>query len=704
MNNRDLMRNLKFIMLCVAVVLAACASTGNSEEAPATKVNLMTVPMPQAEPGYKLMRAYQQSADVASFVTEAKQLLKKDHIKRMVGSLNDAQYAVLYPLLAEMQRQEGDVTQAVRQLLNEPAMDKAKLIATVFQLFPVTRYPLYHRLRQDPALNELPWTQWANNKKILPPKFLPRQATDTHFVQPLIHSASITLFDKPATVANTVKYRAIGSQTWLQAMPLQHEPITNVLTGSIVHLAPATTYEVEVTLQNHNAAPAQQHLTFTTRANTPPINPDKVYQLADIYQGGTLDLAALNISGDENGWAKIVGSPELPVEANAGDNYAINIGAQSYIYFEDITVKGGRRFAVHSDKAHHLWFNQCDISGWGRAPGHIKNGVAYESENANNPINYDAGFYLKETGVVVVEHCHVHDPIPKANSWKNGHPQGPTAFLTHANHPNPAYKGQVILRHNTFEGKPEHRYNDIIEGRYNGEFYGAFVRDSAIYNNTFKYSNDDVIELDGSQYNVLVYNNDMSHTYAGISAIPNRLGPSYIFNNYLHDLGDDTGKMWTAIKVGGLYTRPTGRVNIWQNYITVYRNAIAASRFEGNSAFWLDVQNNVFITRSANNTSGFGIYDIQPYALSIYKNNYDYNLNTSAMRNKTAADIYSAPTQDIDLAAQAWSWFKDNQPMRQLPVNNALPALPNFAVQTGQHQLIGNYTMDSGQLKERPTN
>ena len=63
----------------------------------------MTVPMPQAEPGYKLMRAYQQSADVASFVTEAKQLLKKDHIKRMVGSLNDAQYAVLYPLLAEMQ-------------------------------------------------------------------------------------------------------------------------------------------------------------------------------------------------------------------------------------------------------------------------------------------------------------------------------------------------------------------------------------------------------------------------------------------------------------------------------------------------------------------------------------------------------------------------------------------------------------------------
>jgi hypothetical protein len=281
-------------------------------------------------------------------------------------------------------------------------------------------------------------------------------------------------------------------------------------------------------------------------------------------------------------------------------------------------------------KAHHIWIKGCDISQYGREGQDIRNGVAYATTESTKPLNYDSGIYLAQTGVVTVENCEIHSPNGKANSWEYGHPNGPNAMLIWAYHPTEAYQGQYIIRNNRFYGSPEHRFNDVIEGRKNFYRSGAFVRDSAIHNNYLAYANDDLIELDGGQSNVLFYDNELTQGYCGVSTAPNMLGPSYVFNNYIYDLGDERGKEWTAIKMGGLISRPAGITNLFENLIITNRNGVAASRVDSDSTFWLNAQNNIIITRRLNNMVGYGIYDKQFYEGSVFTNNVIYNMHYGA--------------------------------------------------------------------------
>ena len=675
--------NIVFILALILPLLSPIAhcrnliNEGNTAEA--------------TEPGIQLSLMLNKQMTNEEQLALVNEYVNKHAVKLIVGKLNNVQVGRIPEFISRYQENNNNLSATMSALFTEHPENSSQYALLLFRLFPLSRYPVIYELKMQAPFKSLPWGQWLAYNEIVPKKFIPAGDSDEFFIQPLIESASITIFNQSEKISSEVKYRTAGSHIWQQAYPLSHEPVTNVLTGSIVHLASNTDYELQVVLSNEKVIQTE----FTTRPDKPPIDPKKIYLLDDIYSGGTLDIEKLGIFGDENGWAKITANESSPhIIAEPGNTSAINIGSNSYILFENITVKGGRRFAIHSNRAHHLWFDGCDVSGWGRTPGVVKNGIAYESENAQSPINYDAGFYLKETGVVVVENCNVHDPLPKANSWQYGHPQGPTAYLVHANHPKPAYKGQVILRNNEFVGKPNHRYNDIIEGRYNGKFYGAFIRDSAIYNNTFAYSNDDIIELDGSQNNVLVYNNDMSHAYVGISAIPNRIGPTYLFNNYIHHLGDETGKMWTAIKVGGLLTRPMGKTHVFQNYIKVYRNGIAASKFYENSSFWLNVQNNIFVTRDANNTSGFSFYDISPFRASRYGSNYAFNLKTGTHRIKTASFVVDPDTVYLDDSDFLGDYYKNKESAENLPLSNSLPKIPNFAIIKGNDQIIGNYNTE----------
>ena len=448
---------------------------------------------------------------------------------------------------------------------------------------------------------------------------------------PLIESVSIALTNQQENYKSTVKFKKASSEDWLDANPLYFEPLTGQLTGSIVYLKPSTDYEISIDVYDNDNLIDTYHSEFRTRPNSPPIDPDKIYMLEDIYDGGVLDLELLGIEGSPEAWAKIIGSKDTVVVAPNDETKAVNIGDNSYVYFENITVRGGIH-SVHSYQAHHIWFNGCDIAQWGRTPYEYRNGKAYASAEATSPMNYDSGFYFKESGVVVVENCYVHDPNYSANSWKHGHPKGPNAFWANANHPSSEFKGQIILRNNVFTGSDSVRFNDVIEGRSNGSLDGGFVKNSAIYNNKLAYANDDIIEIDGGQYNVLVYDNDISHGYVGVSAIPAVMGPSYIFNNTIHNLGDERGKMWTAIKLGGLFSRPIGQVNVFNNTITVYRNGISASNFDGDSSFWVNARNNIIVTELSANMVGYNVYDPNQYAGSNYEQNIFYNLTSNGSK------------------------------------------------------------------------
>ena len=448
---------------------------------------------------------------------------------------------------------------------------------------------------------------------------------------PLINSIGLVIYGQDEESTAAVKFRADDDTYWREGLDLAWEPIYGSFAGSIVYLEANTTYHIEVTITDVDGDVVEHTFQTTTKPNTPPIDPNKIYYLSEIYSGGQLDLEALNIEGSDDGYAKIIGDGPV-IEAGSDVLAAVNIGNNSYVMLENLTVKGGQRYGIFAKKAHHVWIKGCNVSEYGREAVDIRDGIAYSSTTNNSPINYDSGIYLERSGIAVIEECEVHSPNLGANSWAVGHPKGANALQVWAYHDSDAYRGEFIVRNNRFYGAPDHRFNDVIEGRKNFERRGGFVKNSAIYGNYLAYANDDLIEIDGGQQNVLVYNNEMEQGYAGISIAPNTLGPSYIFHNYIHNLGDETGKEWTAIKAGGLISKPAGRTFIFENVIDVERNGIAASKVNNDTTFWVTTQNNIILTKNTGYSVGYCIFDKEKYVGSTSTNDLCFNEKSADAR------------------------------------------------------------------------
>ena len=456
---------------------------------------------------------------------------------------------------------------------------------------------------------------------------------------PLINSIGLVIYGQDEESTATVKFRGEDDEHWREALDLAWEPVYGSFAGSIVYLEANTTYHIEVKITDIYGDIVEHTFQTTTKPNTPPIDPNKVYYLSEIYSGGQLDLEALNIEGSANGYAKVIGDGPI-IEAGNASTSAVNIGNNSFVMLENLTIRGGQRFGVHAKKAHHIWIKGCNISEFGREAVDIRNGVAYSSTTSNSPINYDSGIYLERSGIAVIEECEIHSPTLGANNWGVGHPKGANALQIWAYHDSDEYRGEFIIRNNRLYGSANHRFNDVIEGRENFERRGGFVRNSAIYGNYLAYANDDLIEIDGGQQNVLVYGNEMTQGYAGISIAPNMLGPSYVFHNYIHDLGDDRGKEWTAIKAGGLISRPAGKTFIFENFINTNRNGIASSNVANDSTYWVTLKNNVIVNRYQNNLVGLGIYDKEKYYKSEFLNNIIYNTNAKRDLVEVSPELY----------------------------------------------------------------
>lgn len=538
------------------------------------------------------------------------------------------------------------------------SFDSQAMLELTFLTFPDNKLQLAKNLifARNVKFDDI--TTIAIAQGVDPTLILPYSAAnnDDYRITPLIESASITLYNQNKTNTATVKYKKTSDSIWQPAMDLQWEPVGETLTGSIVYLTAGTNYDVKVTVKTASGTTTTHTYKFSTWSDKPTIDSSKVYRLSDIYDGsGQLDLEALGIAGKPNAWAEIIGDPSHPIIDNSNAGWAVNIGSNSYIYFKNVTIKGGAKHAIRSYKAHDLWFDNVDISGWGREADYTLEGIGYDA-NDNRPINHDSAFALHQTGRVVVENSKVHDPRARSNTWKTAHPYGPTAFLAYSYNSNSEYTGQVVIRNNIFKGTETKRLNDVIESNINGKVYGGFVRDSAIYNNTLAYANDDIIELDGGQSNVLFYNNDISHAYCGVSVVPNMKGPSFIFNNYIHDLTDQNGNAWASIKAGGLATKPEGRTNIFYNYIKSNTNGLASSGYDGDYSYWVNVKNNVMIHNAYWKINGYSVYDKSPSGKSTFSNNYMFNLmaGNSVYRASINNGFYNHSLVNADMAREMW--------------------------------------------------
>ena len=542
----------------------------------------------------------------------------------------------------------------------------------------------------------------AVNAGLDPSQTLPATAagTDTYRITPLIESASITIYNRKESDTAKVQYRKAGTDEWFDGMDLLWEPRDSALSGSIVYLTADTKYEAKVTVTSNGIELEPATYTFTTWPDKPPIDPNKVYYLSDIYSGGVLNLSHLGITGSPTGWAKIVGDPDNPIDTRAGTEGAVFVGSgNNYIYFENVTVRGGARFGIYAYNTHHLWINGCDISGWGRSPNYIKNGLSYENSTDSEAINYDGGIYINYTGTVVIENCKIHSPVPGANSWGYGHPHGPSAVLMRAQNGNTLYEGQVVIRNNEFFGTHDKRYNDVIESKVNGDVKGGFVRDSAIYNNYMAYSNDDIIEIDGGQNNVMFYNNEITQGYCGISVIPTVKGPAYVFNNYVHDLGDDRGETYASIKIGGLLTRPEGMSNIFNNFFRTSSNGITAASFSGDINYWTNVANNIFVHNQQTGVVGYSIYHKgSAHRTATFTNNYMYHLGAQKAvirmdpNTATLTDFYDPSLVNYDKASSIWN-TDANHVSFAFPEKYQIPNITRF--DSDGLVIVGNYSDDA---------
>lgn len=482
---------------------------------------------------------------------------------------------------SESKRTPTQIALVLNSVLEADEQQKALYISAMMLLYPIYTYRISALLADINPKFEVLIKSQLKSQKHLPKLVFPRQQklAETVKVTPLINSLSVTLFNQLPDQTPLVKITNIEKRE-TKLVDMHYEPVQGAFSGTSFYLEANTKYLITI---YQNSLPVFTN-EVETRTNKPLLDSRNVHQLKNIYSDGQLNIKELGIKGKEGAWATIDGTG---VVINSKKLAAINVGDSSYIYFRNITIAESGRHGIISNNAHHLWFDNCNISNWGRKVAERRGGRGFESSKAKNAINHDAAFALKNTGVVVIENCEVHSPKEGSNSWKFGHPMGPTAMLLAANHPNDEYDGQYIVRNNRFYADNYNRFNDVIESRNNGRVWGGFIRDSVIHNNYFAYANDDAIEIDGGANNVSVYENEICHTFVGVSAIPIMMGPSYVFNNTFCEMGDQRGKWFTELKLGGLFSRPSGVVIVENNNGTVLKPNYSSARFLKNRDFWL---------------------------------------------------------------------------------------------------------------------
>lgn len=358
-----------------------------------------------------------------------------------------------------------------------------------------------------------------------------------------------------------VKFKEDGGKKWLEAIAPYYDLTLKEYRLSLVRLKENTNYTVAVEVMQ-NGKSRKEEVQFRTWSSNPVIS--KTIQLSELAAKGKRAIQVSGLKGRPEGWIRIKG--DLAVDAGNEADYAIQIKDCEYVILEGANVKGGYKHAIQIEpSASNIRILNCNISAWGRIPVFQTVKGLYLDKDSSL-INYDAGVRMEQVKNIVVERCYIHDPNGLTNAWdgvihmgefkgqpyKVTHPAGPTAvYVKYA-------KEGVVLRYNDFIGSHTHRFNDPVETTENGSVVGGFNKDADIYGNIMAFGQDDGIELDGGQCNIRMFDNRIEQTMIGISAAPNKRGPSYIFNNVISNLGNSAGSSTYGVKNGGGETHSKG--------------------------------------------------------------------------------------------------------------------------------------------------
>ena len=361
-----------------------------------------------------------------------------------------------------------------------------------------------------------------------PPKDIPRKSG----VVPTFTSASY-YFTSPELKNIRVIYRKLPAGKWQNAYkPLRDNDDGNYR-GSIVNLEENTDYVLKV-LSDNSVVYSKPFRTWNSRkaiGKTIVLNKNNFKN----------ELSKIE-SGKHYAWVRYTCAPGF-VLTNDGKTPLIFADRIKYVIFDGLTLKGGTRNAVVLTNSSNVIFRNCNISGWGRTGVHRIDleGKYYTGEKNDEPINFDGAISISECRNTVVERCYIHDPRGRANSWQYSHPAGPEAITIYRCY-------GTVIRYNDFVGSDEHRWNDAVESRGNFNPKGGINADADVYGNFMIFSSDDCIELDGGQQNLRCFGNRFEGAYCGVSVQGCMKGPSYVFDNWINDMGDEYGLHGQALK------------------------------------------------------------------------------------------------------------------------------------------------------------
>jgi hypothetical protein len=384
---------------------------------------------------------------------------------------------------------------------------------------------------------------------------------------PTFHSVGLYWNDSGGSKETVcdVRYRKAGKNAWRTGYPLWFDGRSGVgagtdaarpaneYRGSLVHLDPGTSYEIELSLRGTDK---KESVRATTWNENFPVA--KTITLP-ATSGETLVLAE---SGSPSGYILYTGAPgpKATIDAAGAREFNVQIKA-SYVIVRGLVLKNAGRDAIRiEDQQHDILIEENDISGWGRLDTDAgAGGKGSELWGMNG----DAGVYSSSKSVqrIVIQRNRFHDPRTDTNNWSEQrvkyntfHPRGPQAIYLIDT------AGQLVIRYNDFFSDNDHRYNDVVAGDANFSWRGFPNRDSDIYANTISHCWDDGIEAEGGNCNVRIWGNYLTQCFTGIATAAASVGPIYIWRN-VYDISsrseapNDTVEHGPFAKLGDNYPR-----------------------------------------------------------------------------------------------------------------------------------------------------
>jgi hypothetical protein len=363
----------------------------------------------------------------------------------------------------------------------------------------------------------------------------------------------------PGAAGCEVRYRKAGETAWKPGLPMWYDARNSECRGSLVHLTPGTSYEVQFAMAGQQ--PAGQ-LTARTWSEDFPI------ARTVALQSGSQQLN-ITEGGTASGYVLYTGAPGTTLDVANGADYNILISAP-YVIVRGLTLKGARIDAIKLVQgARDVVIEDNDISGWGRDSGTVtaegwKVGV---DQDSGIKASCTTGPWLVRT---IVQRNHIHHPRYGSNSWSEGHPKGPNAIYFHN------CGGNHVFRHNEIYSEVGRYFMDAYGGAENFSNLGMPNSDSDINGNRISHAWDDGIEAEGANRNVRIWGNYTDQTGPAIATTATSVGPVYIFRNVqnrvrLYSQGDpdadleDIGRAFA--KAGSASDAGNGRRYVFHNTV-----------------------------------------------------------------------------------------------------------------------------------------